>query len=100
MVRLGGQELGVTPLDVERDAAAGSASLELGQDGRFRTLREVALDKDLDLEVGVETPAPAEITPKSGKKPAHLASPRPHRPPTTPTKPQNPPQDLEIRGRR
>jgi serine/threonine protein kinase len=90
-VRLGGEELGVTPLDVERDARPGSAPLELGQGGSWRTIREVALDHDVDVEIGLDAS-------KGGKKPARVATPRPHRP-TTPPKP-TPPQDLEIRGRR
>jgi serine/threonine-protein kinase len=93
-VRLGGEELGVTPLALERDARAGSAPLELGQDGQWRTVREVALDKDVDLEIGLDAT-------RGGKKPARVATPRPHRPATTPTPPRpTPPQALEIRGRR
>jgi serine/threonine protein kinase len=88
-VRLAGKELGATPLDVEVDSASGEAPLELRHKGEWRTLREVALDKDVDLDVSLES--------SGGKRPSRPSHTSTHTP-TNPNPP--PPQDLEIRGRR
>ena len=92
-VRLAGKELGSTPLDVEIDAASGSAPLELRDQGRWRTLREVALDHDVELDVSLESP-------KDHRPTRPVATPRPKPSHPNPTTPTPPPQDLEIRGRR
>jgi hypothetical protein len=89
-VRLGGRDLGVTPVDTEVDTISGSVPLELTYRGRRPALEEVTLDHDLDRALTLEPE-------KRGRRTGGGQRPNPTESPTTPTPP---PEDLEIRGRR
>ncbi len=86
-VRLGEHELGVTPLDTTLDARPGAASLELRHRGYRADVREVPLDRDVELAITLEPE-------KRGRRE------RPTRHPAAPAETPTPTPDLEIRGRR
>ncbi len=81
-VKVDGQSLGTTPLDIAVPASAAHRSLEVIRDGHVTETRDVVLDRDAQLEITLKSsakPVPvrkpgAKPKPGDGKKPGNRPS--------------------------